>query len=122
MMDFIPNTEKDRELMLKDINVNKVSDLFKDIPASLLLKDNLKVPKALSEIEVKNLLIDISKKNKVDFSSFLGAGAYKHFIPSVVNHIVGRSEFYTAYTPYQPEISQGMLQVIYEYQTIICSC
>jgi glycine dehydrogenase subunit 1 len=120
MMDFIPNTEKDRELMLKDINVNKVSDLFKDIPASLLLKDNLKVPKALSEIEVKNLLIDISKKNKVDFSSFLGAGAYKHFIPSVVNHIVGRSEFYTAYTPYQPEISQGMLQVIYEYQTMIC--
>ena len=119
-MDFIPNTDKDRKEMLKSINVDKISDLFKDIPKGLLLKKELKIPKGLSEIEVKDLLRDISLKNRLDFSYFLGAGAYKHFIPSVVNHIVSRSEFYTAYTPYQPEISQGMLQAIYEYQSMIC--
>ena len=119
-MDFIPNTDKDRKEMLKSINVGRISDLFKDIPKGLLLKKELKIPKGLSEIEVKDLLRDISLKNRLDFSYFLGAGAYKHFIPSVVNHIVSRSEFYTAYTPYQPEISQGMLQAIYEYQSMIC--
>ncbi len=119
-MDFIPNTDLDRELMLNDIGLENLSELFKDIPSELLLKENLRIPKGLSEIEVKDLLMKISEKNRIEFSYFLGAGAYKHFIPSVVNHIVGRSEFYTAYTPYQPEISQGMLQAIYEYQTMIC--
>ncbi|MBU1004285.1 MAG: aminomethyl-transferring glycine dehydrogenase subunit GcvPA [Nanoarchaeota archaeon] len=120
-MDFIPNTDEDRKLMLKEINVNKISDLFKDIPSSVLLKDRLKIPAGLSEIEVKKLLSEISFKNNVNMPCFLGAGAYQHFIPSVVNHIISRSEFYTAYTPYQPEISQGILQAIYEYQTMICS-
>ena len=119
-MDFIPNTEEDRKLMLKDIKLKNISDLFKDIPSKLLLKENLKIPKGLSEIELKKLVVEISEKNKVNFSYFLGAGAYKHFIPSVVGHITGRSEFYTAYTPYQPEISQAILQAIYEYQTMIC--
>ncbi len=120
-MDFIPNTDEDREVMLEDIGVNTISWLFKDIPSGLLLKKNLKIPKGLSEIEVKELLREISERNRVQFSYFLGGGSYKHFIPSVVGHIVSRSEFYTAYTPYQPEVSQGMLQAIYEYQTMICS-
>ena len=120
-MDFIPNTDSDRADMLKDIKVDSVSSLFKDIPSSLLLKDKLKISSGLSEIEVKDLLRKISEKNRVGLSCFLGAGSYKHFIPSVVNHIISRSEFYTAYTPYQPELSQGMLQSIYEYQTMICS-
>ncbi len=119
-MNFIPNTDEDRETMLKEIKVKKISDLFKDIPDKLLLKENLKIPNKLSEIEVKNLLKDTSAENKVNFSCFLGAGAYAHFIPSVVAHVISRSEFYTAYTPYQPEISQGILQAIYEYQTMIC--
>jgi len=120
-MDFIPNTDSDRAEMLKDIKVDGVSSLFKDIPSSLLLKDGLRVPSGLSEIEVKDLLRKISEKNRVDFSYFLGAGSYRHFIPSVVNHLVSRSEFYTAYTPYQPEVSQGVLQAIYEYQSMICA-
>ncbi len=120
-MDFIPNTDKDREVMLNSINIENVSELFKDVPPSLLLKENLKIPKGLSEIELKDLLGKISKKNNVNFSYFLGAGAYKHFIPSIVNHIISRSEFYTSYTPYQSEISQGTLQAIYEYQTMICN-
>ena len=120
-MEFIPNTKQDREDMLKEINTKNVSELFKDIPDKVLLKDSLKIPSGLSEIEIKDLLNKISEMNNVGFSYFLGAGAYKHFIPSVVNHLVSRSEFYTAYTPYQPEISQGMLQAIYEYQTMICN-
>lgn len=120
-MDFIPNTDEDRRLMLKEINLKKISDLFEDISNKLLLKENLKIPKGLSELEVKELLRKISENNRVNFSYFLGAGAYKHFIPSVVNHLISRSEFYTSYTPYQPEISQGILQAIYEYQTMICS-
>lgn len=120
-MDFIPNTDEDRGLMLEDIKVEKISGLFGDIPNKLLLKENLRIPKALSEIELIELLKKISQKNRVQFSYFLGAGAYKHFIPSVVNQIISRSEFYTSYTPYQAEISQGLLQAIYEYQTMICS-
>lgn len=119
-MDFVPNTDEDRELMLREIGVEKISDLFKDIPDKLLLKDGLRIPKGLSEIEVKDLLRKISERNRVNFPYFLGGGAYMHFIPSVVNHIVSRSEFYTSYTPYQAEISQGLLQAIYEYQTMIC--
>lgn len=119
-MNFIPNTEKDRKEMLKVIGVSSVNELFDDIPKEILLKDNLKISKALSELEVKNKLKKLSDKNKTDFISFLGAGSYNHFIPSIVNHIISRSEFYTAYTPYQPEISQGILQAIYEYQTMIC--
>jgi len=119
-MNFIPNTDKDKKDMLEAVGVSSVNELFKDIPNDILLKDNLKISEALSELEVKKKLLCLANKNKTDFISFLGAGSYNHFIPSVVNHIISRSEFYTAYTPYQPEISQGILQTIYEYQTIIC--
>lgn len=105
--------------MLNIIGVSSINELFKDIPKEILLKTDLKIDKELSELELKDKLKKISNKNKTDFISFLGAGSYNHFIPSIVNHIISRSEFYTAYTPYQPEISQGILQSIYEYQTII---
>ena len=118
-MNFIPNTVKEREEMLKVIGVSSVNDLFKDVPSSVLLTEDLKISKALSELDVKRKLGCLAAKNKVDFVSFLGAGSYNHFVPSVVDTIVSRSEFYTAYTPYQAEMSQGILQAIYEYQTMI---
>jgi glycine dehydrogenase subunit 1 len=118
-LNFILNTPEQIGEMLKVIGVSSVNELFKDVPKEILLKDKLNISTELSELELKNKLKQISNKNKIDFASFLGAGSYNHFIPSIVNHIVSRSEFYTAYTPYQPEISQGILQSIYEYQTMI---
>jgi len=118
-MNFIPNTKQQQKEMLKVVGVSSVNDLFKDIPNKILLKNNLKISNPLSEFELKNKFITIANKNKTNLLSFLGAGSYNHFIPSIVNHITSRSEFYTAYTPYQPEISQGTLQAIYEYQTMI---
>ena len=95
------------------------TDLFAGIPASVRLKNPLPLPPSLNEPELLAELAQQSEKNKLDFL-FLGAGSYPHFIPSALKHIVGRSEFYTAYTPYQAEASQGTLQVIYEYQTMLC--
>jgi len=118
-MNFIPNTKEQQEEMLKEIGVAEVNDLFKDIPSEILLNEDLKIDGGLNEVAVKQKLVGLASKNKVDFVSFLGAGSYNHFVPSVVDHIISRSEFYTAYTPYQPEISQGVLQAIYEYQTMI---
>ncbi|MDP2960629.1 MAG: aminomethyl-transferring glycine dehydrogenase subunit GcvPA, partial [candidate division Zixibacteria bacterium] len=121
-MSYIPNTEDDQRKMLERLGVSGFEDLINPIPESLRLKDELKLPKGLSELELKNFLTGISEENKNTdgLISFLGGGAYDHFIPSVVNHILLRSEFYTAYTPYQPEASQGTLQSIYEYQSMIC--
>ncbi|MBS3097163.1 aminomethyl-transferring glycine dehydrogenase subunit GcvPA [Candidatus Woesearchaeota archaeon] len=120
-MNFIPNTDKQREDMLKVIGVDSVSELFKDIPGKILLKEKLKLSDKISEVQLKKGLVGLSEKNNTKLISFLGAGAYNHFIPSIVNHIISRAEFYTAYTPYQPEISQGILQAVYEYQTMICN-
>lgn len=121
-MSYIPNTEADLREMLDRIGVSEFRDLIKTIPESLRIKDRLRLPKGISELELKNLLKSISEENRGsdEVISFLGGGAYDHFIPSVVNHILLRSEFYTAYTPYQPEVSQGTLQSIYEYQSLIC--
>lgn len=121
MLNFIPNTDKQREDMLKAVGAGSASDLFKDIPNTVLLKEKLKIANGISEIQLKKELMGLSEKNNTRLVSFLGAGAYNHFVPSVVNHIISRAEFYTAYTPYQPEISQGILQAIYEYQTMICN-
>ena len=119
---YIPHTEEEIRRILHVIGVSSVEELLKVFPPDLRLKVPLKLPDGLSEQELKGLLEDISKKNSTtkDYSSFLGAGAYNHYIPSAVNHIISRSEFYTSYTPYQPEISQGTLQAIFEYQTLIC--
>ncbi|MDH4223209.1 MAG: aminomethyl-transferring glycine dehydrogenase subunit GcvPA [candidate division Zixibacteria bacterium] len=121
-MSYIPNTEGDLKIMLKKLGVDDFNELIGAIPESLRLKGKLKLPERLSELELKNLLSGLAKENKNTDSiiSFLGGGAYDHFIPSVINHILLRSEFYTAYTPYQPEVSQGTLQSIYEYQSMIC--
>jgi len=118
-LNFIPSTETEQEDLLKEVGVSSVRDLFNDIPDSVKI-DKLDVEEALTEFKVKKKLEGLAAKNKI-LKSFVGAGSYNHFIPSVVDHIVGRSEFYTAYTPYQPEISQGILQAIFEYQTMICS-
>ncbi|MCG2676363.1 aminomethyl-transferring glycine dehydrogenase subunit GcvPA [bacterium] len=121
-MRFIPNTDQDRKEMLKFLGVKSIKELFKTIPEELLLKKNLKIPKGLSEIELVRETRSLSEKNAdlEHYSCFLGAGAYHHFIPAIIPHLTGRSEFYTSYTPYQPEASQGLLQTIYEFQTLIC--
>lgn len=119
-MHYVSNTEEQKKEMLEAIGVNKVLDLFRDIPPELILKDKVNIPSALSEIEVKRLLETLAAKNKASMVSFLGAGAYNHFIPTIVNHLILRGEFFTAYTPYQPEISQGMLQAIFEFQSMVC--
>lgn len=118
---YIPNTEQDRREMLKTIGVASVDDLFADIPESVRFKGMLNLPDALSEFEMMNELKRLARQNVSleDAISFLGAGAYQHVIPSVVDAMISRSEFYTAYTPYQPEISQGILQAIFEYQTLM---
>jgi glycine dehydrogenase subunit 1 len=107
--------------MLKQIGLNSAAELFDSIPQELKLSRKLNTPAALSELE---LLADFRAKAALNSgaqrSSFLGAGAYSHYIPTVVDHILSRSEFFTAYTPYQPEISQGTLQVIFEFQTLVC--
>ncbi len=122
MISYIPNTEEDRKEMLKEIGVESIEDLFPTIPQNLRLKTDLNLPSSLSEMELVNELRSLSEKNAHldEYVSFLGAGSYDHFIPALVDHLSGRSEFYTSYTPYQAEVSQGLLQAIYEYQSLIC--
>ncbi|MBM3162819.1 MAG: aminomethyl-transferring glycine dehydrogenase subunit GcvPA [Chlorobi bacterium] len=121
-MPFIVNTDRDREEMLRSIGAASFEELIADIPAEIRLKKALELFPALSEQEVMKLLESLSSANRSTsgFVSFLGGGAYDHFIPSAVKSIVSRSEFYTAYTPYQAEVSQGTLQAIYEYQSMMC--
>ena len=118
-MSYIPHTESDIKEMLKTIGVSKIDALFKDIPVALRPK-SFNIPPAKSEFEVTQVLHKLAAKNATNLINFVGGGFYDHFIPAALDAIVSRSEFYTAYTPYQPECSQGWLQAIYEYQTIIC--
>ena len=119
-MTYIPISPNEREAMLATIGVKKIEDLFKDVPAKHRFPD-LDLPPALTEMEAASELGHLASGNETvrDLVSFLGAGAYNHYIPSVVDHILRRGEFYTAYTPYQPEVSQGTLQAIFEYQSLI---
>ena len=119
---YLPHTSEDRKEMLAAIGVNAVDDLFADIPADLRLNRQLELPEAMSEPELAAHLAALAGRNAsiADYACFLGAGAYDHYIPSVVDHVLRRSEFYTAYTQYQPEISQGYLQALWEYQSLIC--
>jgi glycine dehydrogenase subunit 1 len=123
MFPYIPNTLEDEKLMLKSIGIESVQELFSDIPDDVRFKRELNINASLSELEVQKHMKTLSNKNKgtEDLVCFLGAGVYDHYIPSIIKHIVSRSEFYTAYTPYQPEISQGTLQAIFEYQSLICN-
>lgn len=121
MTRYIGNTNEDREQMLQEMGISSLNSLFDAVPESVLLKGDLNIPKQLSEIELLKNLKALSNKNKNfdDYTCFLGAGAYDHHIPAAIDQLILRQEFYTAYTPYQPEISQGTLQVIFEYQTMI---
>ncbi len=119
---YIPHTESDVREMLQAIGVKQVEDLFQTIPEPYRLKELLKLPRPFSESDLLRHLWSLQSPVFSDkpWTLFLGAGAYPHFIPAVVSALVSRSEFYTAYTPYQPEISQGTLQAIFEYQTLMC--
>lgn len=117
-MPYSPHTEADRRKMLDDIGVASVEDLFADIPGAVRAGREPDLPLALSEWELAGHMSALAEKNAAPVC-FLGGGYYDHFIPAVVDALVGRSEFYTAYTPYQPEISQGTLTAIYEFQTMI---
>jgi glycine dehydrogenase subunit 1 len=121
-MPYILNTEADRKAMLEKIGVASIADLFKSIPDGFQLHRQLAVPEALSEMELQQHMSDLASKNiSADQAvCFLGGGSYDHFIPSVVDAVASRSEYYTAYTPYQAEASQGSLQAFFEYQTLIC--
>lgn len=118
---YIPNTDDIRRAMFDDIGVHSIEDLLQDIPKKYR-NPRLNLPPALSEFELtRNLSRMANLNDNLDnFVCFLGAGYYRHFIPAVVEHIVGRSEFYTAYTPYQAEVSQGTLQSIFDYQSLVC--
>ena len=118
---YIPHTEEDREKMLSYLGISDTSELFADIPDAIRMKRGLNLPQAMSEIELDRHMQKLAGQNS-DLGkvvSFLGAGSYEHYQPSAVDAIISRSEFYTSYTPYQPEISQGMLQAIFEYQTMV---
>jgi glycine dehydrogenase subunit 1 len=118
---YIPNSPEERTEMLEAIGLKSAEQLFDSIPQELRLQRPLNTPDALSEIELLDKFERLGKQNAAaQRISFLGAGAYSHYIPTIVDHIISRSEFFTAYTPYQPEISQGTLQTIFEFQTLVC--
>lgn len=119
---YLPQTEEDTRQMLDTIGVSSVEELFSDIPKAVRTPDHLPLKRALKEGELVKTFRQFAAKNadSKTYTSFLGAGVYDHYIPSVVDSVISRSEFYTAYTPYQPEISQGELQAIFEFQTMIC--
>ena len=117
-MTYGPHTPADRERMLTALGVDSIDALFADIPAAVRAH-GLDVPPGLDELTLSRRLELLARRNRVDLVTFLGAGAYRHHIPATVDQILSRGEFYTAYTPYQPEISQGTLQTIYEYQSLI---
>ncbi|MFC5404835.1 aminomethyl-transferring glycine dehydrogenase subunit GcvPA [Cohnella soli] len=119
---YIPVTEQDQIDMLRTIGVESTEDLFRDIPESIRYRGVLPMSSALDEISLLQHMKELSGRNADTdrYASFLGAGIYDHHIPVIINHMISRSEFYTAYTPYQPEISQGELQAIFEFQSYIC--
>lgn len=120
MGSYIPGTDKEQKEMLKQIGFSSMDDLFAHIPEEVKLDGELKIPSGMSELEVRRKMTGISEKNRVFPVCFRGAGAYRHFIPSVVKSVISKENLLTAYTPYQAEISQGILQSIFEYQTMIC--
>jgi glycine dehydrogenase subunit 1 len=118
---YLPDTEQDKKEMLEYLGMSSIEELFADIPSELRLKGELNIPDADPEPVLLKKMNKLAAKNlnADQYATFLGAGTYDHYIPSVVDHMISRSEFYTAYTPYQPEISQGELQAIFEFQTMV---
>src|SRR5687767_1670616 len=120
-MRYIPNSPEERAEMLESIGLSSADELFRSIPESVQLGRKLNITDALAEPEVIAALEEMAAKNTAATKpSFLGAGVYSHYSPTIVDHLIQRSEFFTSYTPYQPEISQGTLQYIFEFQTLIC--
>lgn len=117
---YVPSTDQEQLEMLHEIGLKSMDDLFAHIPDEVKIHGSLELPAGLSELEVRRKMQGIARKNKVFSSIFRGAGAYRHFIPAIVKSVTGKENFLTSYTPYQAEISQGVLQSIYEYQTMIC--
>lgn len=120
MGSYVPSTPQERERMLKAVGLDSMDALYADIPDELLLKRPLDLPAGKSEMELRRFMNALADKNKRYELSLRGAGAYDHYIPSIVRYIPAKESFLTAYTPYQPELSQGVLQSIFEYQTMIC--
>ena len=119
MGSYIPSTAAERQAMLEAIGCRSMDDLFVQVPPEMKV-DRLDLPAGKSELEVRRVLEGMAGKNRVFSSVFRGAGAYRHYIPAIVKSVTSKEEFITAYTPYQAEISQGVLQSIFEYQTMIC--
>lgn len=119
---YLPDTAQDQKEMLDTLEITSVAELFSDIPAEIRLTEELPIPQAVHEAALTKKMRRLAAKNATahDYTLFLGAGTYDHYIPSVVDHVISRSEFYTAYTPYQAEASQGELQALFEFQTMVC--
>src|SRR5262252_3000981 len=119
-MRYLPKSQADREAMLRDIGATSMDDLFAAIPAEYRLTRDLDIPRSYAESEIVLFFRDRAAENGQGYASFLGAGAYSHYRPVVIDSLISRGEFFTAYTPYQPEIAQGTLQSIFEFQSMIC--
>lgn len=120
MRSYVPNTEGERKEMLSSMGLSSMDELFRDIPDELKLSRPLNLPEGKSETEIRRIFRAYAERTNGSMPLFRGAGAYRHYIPSLIPQLLMRSEFYTAYTPYQAEMSQGMLQAIFEYQTLMC--
>ena len=120
MGSYVPTTAAEREQMLAQVGVKSLNDLYAAVPQEMFLHNGLNLPEGLSELEVREKVTDLAEKNKVFKTVLRGAGSYRHFIPAVVKSITSREELVTCYTPYQAEISQGVLQGTFEFQTMIC--
>src|SRR5215813_7411969 len=119
-MRYILNSPSERRSMLQDIGLERIEDLFDQIPEQLKLNEPLGIGNPISEPDLLEYFRELASRNAIDYQSFLGAGAYSHFIPIIIDSLISRAEFFTAYTPYQPELSQGTLQYTFEFQTMIC--
>ena len=120
MGSYVPNTKLQQQSMLQEIGLNSPDDLFRMVPEEVRLQEGLDLPAGLSEMEVLRDMQEKADENQIFRSIFRGAGAYHHYIPAMVGHVLSNETLQTAYTPYQAEISQGVLQSIFEYQTMIC--
>ena len=119
-MRYLPKSDAERGVMLREIGARSIDDLFAPIPAEFRVKGDLNLPRAFAESEIVDYFRQRSVENGAGYTSFLGAGAYSHYRPVVIDSLISRGEFFTAYTPYQPELAQGTLQAIFEFQTMIC--
>src|SRR6185503_20266163 len=119
-MRYIPNSPGERRSMLADIGLERIEDLFDQIPEQLKLREAIGVGDPMSEPDLLDYFRALAARNRTEYQTFLGAGAYSHYIPVIIDSLISRAEFFTAYTPYQPELSQGTLQYTFEFQTMIC--